>query len=241
MSKKALKEIADVTFFNTETNLPEIFFDTLKVSTIENEAESTSANGGKGNPKLVTWNYNRTATLTMQDALISAKTLGILAGTKVDKTGTKIVHARQKAIVPVGGTVTLENEPVADTVNVMDFGEGELGELVAGSTVSGSEVSGLTAGETVMIYYKRKVDATTQVVTFSTDKFPSTYTVVGDTLMRDAKTNTDKVAQFTIPRAQLQAGFTLTMDVENPSVFDFNLEILKDSDSTDLYEIVIFE
>mgnify|MGYP006386826277 CR=1 FL=1 len=37
MSKFAIKEVADVTFFDIETGKPVIFFDTLKVSTIENE------------------------------------------------------------------------------------------------------------------------------------------------------------------------------------------------------------
>ena len=31
------------------------------------------------------------------------------------------------------------------------------------------------------------------------------------------------------------------MDAENVSVFDFNLNILKDTDTTDLYEITIIE
>lgn len=34
---------------------PVLFLDTLKVSTIEQTAETADARGGKGNPKLITW------------------------------------------------------------------------------------------------------------------------------------------------------------------------------------------
>src|SRR5690606_27849230 len=63
-----LKEVADVVFFDIKTGRPVLIFDTLKVSNIENAAESTEASGGKGNAPLVSWDYGRTATLTMQDA-----------------------------------------------------------------------------------------------------------------------------------------------------------------------------
>jgi len=85
-----LKEVANVIFFNIETNKPEIFFDTLKVSTIENESESAEARGGQGNNKLMTWDYGRTANLTLQDALLSDNSLAMLAGTAVEEAGAKI-------------------------------------------------------------------------------------------------------------------------------------------------------
>ena len=87
MSKFAIKEVADVIFFDIETGKPVLFFDTLKVSSIENAAESANATGGKGNANLVTWNYGRTATLQMQDALLSMDSLSLLAGNEVVTTG----------------------------------------------------------------------------------------------------------------------------------------------------------
>ena len=48
-----------VTFYEIDSNgqpgKPVLYLDTLKVSTIEQTAESVDARGGKGNPKLVTW------------------------------------------------------------------------------------------------------------------------------------------------------------------------------------------
>lgn len=54
-----IKEVADVTFYNINSDgsigVPVLYLDTLKVSTIEQTAETADARGGKGNPKLVTW------------------------------------------------------------------------------------------------------------------------------------------------------------------------------------------
>ena len=82
-----IKEVADVEFFpitegGTASDTAELSFETLKVSNLEFTSEEAFARGGKGNPKLVTWDYNREATLTLQDALLSMETLGMIFGDK---------------------------------------------------------------------------------------------------------------------------------------------------------------
>ena len=56
-----IKEVADVTFYaitlnkyGEEVYVPVIYFDTLKVSTLEKSAENVSPQGGNGNKKLIT-------------------------------------------------------------------------------------------------------------------------------------------------------------------------------------------
>lgn len=240
MGKFGIKEVADVIFFDIETKAPVLFFDTLKVSSIENEAESAEARGGKGNANLLTWNYGRTATLTMQDALLSMESLSTLAGTEIEEATVATGHER--IVVPTGGAVTLKNTPKADTVQIYASENGVLGDAIAVDgtivTQTGSEITGLTAGKAISVFYEYDAPQGSTLVRFRSDAFPSTYRVIGDTVVRDRATGKDVAAQFVIPRAQLQAGFSLTMDVENVSVFDFNLNILKDSNSEDLYQIV---
>lgn len=53
-----VKEVADVTIWESVvggTYKPVLFFDTLKISTIEQTAEQVQAEGGKGNVPLVIW------------------------------------------------------------------------------------------------------------------------------------------------------------------------------------------
>ena len=242
MSKFAIKEVADVTFFDIETGKPVIFFDTLKVSTIENESETAEARGGRGNGVLTTWNYGRTATLTMQDALLSMDSLSLLAGNEVVTTGFTL-SGREKVTVPVGGKITLPNIPTTGKViSIYKTVGGVLTEevVINGTTVTrvSAEITGLTAGNIVSVFYEYDAPVGAQMVKFTSDAFPGTYRVVGDTIVRDQATGKDKVAQFLIPKASLQSGFSLSLDVENPAVFDFNLNIMKEADSQDLYQII---
>jgi hypothetical protein len=52
LDKYGIKEVADVTFYQLDNDgnptVPVLYLDTLKVSTIEQTAENTSARGGKG-------------------------------------------------------------------------------------------------------------------------------------------------------------------------------------------------
>ena len=234
-----LKEVANVIFFDVSTGKPVIFFDTLKVSTIENTSESAEARGGQGNGKLMSWDFGRTATLTMQDALLSDLSLSLLAGTTVKKKDVTVVG--REVLTVKDGEVTLKETPISSSVTVYKVNKGTMGEEILAPTVVGNEValSGATDGEQVMVFYSYiAVDNATQV-TFSADKFPATYKVVGDTVVR-GEDGVDRVMQFVINKAKLQTNFTLTMEAENVSTFDFTLDVLVDTATEDkvLYDII---
>jgi hypothetical protein len=90
-TKFGIKEVADVTFTPLDTtNTKTLTFDTLKVSNLEFTAEEAFARGGKGNPKLIAWDYNREATLTLQDALLSIDTLGMIFGDNNDDAKVEV-------------------------------------------------------------------------------------------------------------------------------------------------------
>jgi hypothetical protein len=89
-----IKEVADVHFYKVDPKVeslteaitayegknstPVISFDTLKVSNIESTAENSEARGGKGNAALISWDYGREITVTIEDALMSMETLSML-------------------------------------------------------------------------------------------------------------------------------------------------------------------
>ena len=84
LDKYAIKEVADVMFYELDSkgapSAPVIYFDTLKVSTISQSSEKVDARGGKSNVKLLTWDTNKEITLELEDAVFSAKSLGIMFG-----------------------------------------------------------------------------------------------------------------------------------------------------------------
>ena len=63
-----------------DAGMPVLYFDTLKTSTLEGAATTVYAQGGKGNPRLVAWEGDRTVTFTMEDALISPQSFSVLSG-----------------------------------------------------------------------------------------------------------------------------------------------------------------
>lgn len=91
LNKYAIKEVADVMFYELDSkgapSAPVLYLDTLKTSTLEQSSETVDATGGKGNVKLLSWDTNKELTLTLEDALFSAKSLGIMFGGTMKNNG----------------------------------------------------------------------------------------------------------------------------------------------------------
>ena len=93
LDRYGIKEVADVTFYEIDDKTgaagkPVLYLDTLKVSTIEQTAETSDARGGKGNPKLISWDYGKEITVSLEDALFSAKSMAIMFGNGKASTPT---------------------------------------------------------------------------------------------------------------------------------------------------------
>jgi len=246
MARFGVKEVANVTLYNLETGKPELFLDTLKLSNLENSAESVSANGGSGSPKLVSWDFNRTATFNVQDALLNPKALSMQAGTELVR-GEEIIYEREvKYISSTSTAVELSYTPETVgniTVYVTKDGYAHDSELVEGTdfSVVGKDLTvskALGTGEKVIVYYTHKV-VTAETITIKSDKFGGYYKVVGDTLWRNEATGKDEKVQLVIDKAKVSSAFTLTMQPDGePSVFDFNLEVFKSPNSTDMVKMI---
>jgi len=64
---------------------PVLYLDTAKTSTLEGAATTVYAQGGKGNPRLIGWDGEKTLTFTVEDALMSATSFAMLSGAGVVK------------------------------------------------------------------------------------------------------------------------------------------------------------
>ena len=129
LDRYGIKEVADVTFYKINEDgtpgAPVLFLDTLKVSTIEQTAEQVDARGGKGNPKLITWDYGKEITVTIEDALFSPKSMSIMLGDGVVTQGSG-AYIQKTAVVRLGpaasGIVKAINDYV--TADIYDANEG---------------------------------------------------------------------------------------------------------------------
>ena len=80
LKAKTAMKVGDKVFYKNE---PVCYFDSLKTSSLESQANAVYATGGRGNARLVSWEGERTVTFTMEDALISPISFSILSGAGV--------------------------------------------------------------------------------------------------------------------------------------------------------------
>lgn len=180
------------------------------------------------NPKLITWDYNKDATVTLEDALLSFESARFMLG-------GKIRHASAKEKV----TINLNEEVVISDPNATaDHPEGFASKLpdvkdhltgnkykVQPSETTGYKYINLTQGtrgkvdeknpianakfkdgDHVRIFWTQVVenagkDEAAEIV-ISPDVFPGTYKIVGDTFMRSEATGKDEAFQFIIGKAE---------------------------------------
>lgn len=246
-----------------------LYLDTLKVSTVETTAESASAQGGWGNPKLVTWDYGKDINVTLEDAVISWEEMSILLGAE-KKNGSSDVPLTIHKNAEYTFRATPKQWPTADQagkagltvegkhqfpaaasmaekdVRFMDMTNGVRGTVTVDTngTLAFSRTDrkdntdytpGLVNGVVRIRFFWE--DTTTDEaknaveLVISPSRFPDTYRVIGDALIRSEKDNMDEAFQFVINKAKLLSEVTLTMQAEgDPSTFNMTLNVLRDED-----------
>ena len=225
LEKYGIKEVADVMFYEIDDNgaagKPVLYLDTLKVSTIEQTAEEASANGGKGNAPLIIWDYGKEITVTLEDALFSAKSMAIMFG---DGDISSSASSLKKTI---SWTATGASPTVPTGAVTYD--------------ATGTSVTSYTAGQ---IYYTTFDMAVTDVseIEISANSFPGTYYVTGDTYARSEKNGVDEFFQFIIPKAKVQSENTITLEADgDPSVFNLNLRVLRPAGGGAMMRLVKYD
>jgi len=177
--KYGIKEVANVYFEALEDDPKSnvykgdivLFLDTLKVSTIETTAETTDATGGWGNPKLISWDYGKEITITLEDALISLESLRFMLGGAIhkpksakgnDKADTVIVHHTEEIIAGENGKLPLPTDHITGNtltpkatanhpIRFINYGGG------TGSTVAGVRTQVIY--DTEAATYNKETDA----------------------------------------------------------------------------------
>lgn len=227
-----IKEVADVTFYNIlndgSRGAPVLYLDTLKVSTIEQTAENAEARGGKGNAALISWDFGKEITVTLEDALYSPRSLALIYGDGDAKPDTydSSNASVYKTLWRKTSTFTKVEEKVEKTViNGVDV---ELSECVYYDE-NGTDVG--REGNWVYLTGKMPVTGALQI-NVTANSFPGTYYIVGDTYARNEATGKDEFFQFEIPKAKVMSeSNTITMEADgDPTVFSMNLKVLRPRD-----------
>lgn len=262
LDKYAIKEVADVMFYELDSkgapSAPVLYLDTLKVSTIEQSAETVDATGGKSNVKLLTWDTNKELTLTLEDALFSPKSLSIMfGGTIKDNGDTQEVLKTLKInkFSAVSGETGKTQFSLKDNIYTIDVALVSWYKYVTDNK-GNVEIQPIAvqASDATYDYVVRQgaewgtfdlldalaSDGTTHAVTkgmeinITAEFNDNTYYITGDTYARNYESGKDEFLQFIVPKGKVSAeDVSLTMEADgDPATFSMTVNCLKANDGS---------
>lgn len=241
MSVYGIKDCANLSVFDKATSLPALFSDYANVSTNEWTSERVYANS-KGT-RSIAWDADRQSTLVVEMETFDLKWIALVAGSDIKK-GEATVSKREVVTVGADKKATLVGAPLKGSVAVVAVGADEvehvgepLTEVEADPTASqymvdGSEVTFATdtvIGSKYAVYYI-VLDADVKTIVIASDKFPKSYRIVADALIREKETGKDEFVQIEYPNARPQSNFTITMSATEPTNLSITFDLFPNKD-----------
>ena len=265
LDKYAIKEVADVMFYELDSkgapSAPVLYLDTLKTSTLSQSSEVVDARGGKGNVKILSWDTNKELTIEMEDAVYSAKSLGIMFGGDMKVFGDKqeVLKTLRYSLETVKETATdyLTFDIAGNTLYIAKT----LVSAFSYQKTDGTEVSdpvpmaaanvNWTTGKNItfdLLDCTSAAEARTTsngvisggvTIDIGAEFNSNTYYITGDTYARNVASGKDEFLQFIIPKGKVSAeDVSLTMEADgDPATFSMTVQCLK-SESGSMVKLV---
>ena len=267
LDKYAIKEVADVMFYELDSkgapSAPVLYLDTLKTSTLNQSSETVDARGGKGNVKILSWDTNKELTLEMEDAVFSAKSLGIMfGGTMKDNSATgqevlKTLKATDiNASTAAGETdyciFELKGQKYYIAKNRVTTFVYATGSAVPTAVASPNwETKNFDFATFDLLDCTMTAEAVTTSntvvkngieINISAEFGDNTYYITGDTYARNVASGKDEFLQLIIPKGKVSAeDVSLTMEADgDPATFAMTVNCLKAADGT-MVKLVKYE
>jgi len=257
LDKYAIKEVADVMFYELDSkgapSAPVLYLDTLKTSTLSQSSEVVDARGGKGNVKLLSWDTNKELTLELEDAVFSAKSLGIMFGGTVKQTGSsqEVLKTLARDKFSVTATTKMISFQVKDATYYIDLTKVAWFKYTTDSNTKETAITPIAITSTAteipadadfgtfdLLDVVNAPTGGTGVITDAleiniTAEFgDNTYYITGDTYARNVASGKDDFLQFIIPKGKVSAeDVSLTMEADgDPATFSMTVNCLKAND-----------
>lgn len=218
-----IKEIADVVFYDIETDKPVLFLDTLKLFTTESAAEQVESNGGKGNPIRIIWDFSREINISLQDALFSPANLALVLGVPMSDIGYKMAEVERTT------TYTLHFDgslPAKITPKNGNFGASEEVPITWYDLETREEVTEGIGGRTYVGRYK--FQANSSIIRINSGTFPKTYRVTGETYRRNQVSGKDELFQLNFPKVKITPDTLIELQADgDPSIFSMEMRVMR--------------
>lgn len=261
LDKYAIKEVADVMFYELDKkgapSAPVLYLDTLKVSTLEQSSETVDATGGKGNVKLLSWDTNKELTLTLEDALFSAKSLSIMFGGDMEWKGDEqevlktleIKNVEKESATYLKVKIKDQDFYIKQSLVTSFSYQDSTGAndtdphpvtypnwtKKKGGPASGSEVQDIDFITFDLLDCTSSTSSTDTVVSngmtidIGAEFGSNTYYITGDTYARNYQSGQDEFLQFIVPKGKVSSeDVSLTMEADgDPATFSMSVKCLK--------------
>lgn len=252
--KYASVTVCDVTLYDLVTKYPVMYFDTLKVTTLEGTAEVTDIQGGKGNATLASVSHSKAINVQFDDAIMTMSSLAVLTGGEL-REGTdddKIVMTESELIKVEDGAsdiVLSRKARKGSYVYIAQMIDGILSTATRSEKPLTSETDTIklssfhnykedkAEGEaTFRVFYEYEMGFPTKTeelteITVLADKFAGTYKFIGDTLLFNQYTGLNDIFQIEIPKLKLDSSFSFNLNAATEAVvFSFKGKALRDDE-----------
>jgi len=232
--------VIDATLFDLVSGEPILELDTLKMANITTEASEKEIRGGQAATQLVIYDFARTATMEMQDALGSLASMQYMWGSTVKKGTDVLKHVKfpftvatankivVQGIVPVGSALTVVIDGDSNTKKELATADIDVSGSV--TTITTPTAWGVAVGDVATVYAEIIAPgAEAKSLTLTSDGFSNNVKLVGKTFVIDQKTGVRKAAELIIHNFKLNPTFELMFDSEGEAaVFDFSGRALED-------------
>jgi hypothetical protein len=266
LDKYAIKEVADVMFYELDSkgapSAPVLYLDTLKTSTLSQSSETVDARGGKGNVKILSWDTNKELTMEIEDAVFSAKSLGIMFGGDMTVNGglQEVLKTLKASEIDVSTEVgesdycvfKLKGQKYYIAKNRMTYFVYASGSAVPTAVAEPNwstknfdfvtfdlldctlTATAATTSNTVM---KNGIQ-----IDISAEFGDNTYYITGDTYARNVASGKDEFLQIIIPKGKISAeDVSLTMEADgDPATFAMTINCLK-AENGKMIQLVKYE
>ncbi len=251
--KYASVTVCDVTLYDLVSKYPVMYFDTLKVTTLEGTAEVTDIQGGKGNAILASISHSRAINVTFEDAIMSMSSLALLSGgeyniatdsekitmletelIEVEEGATEIVLSRNARV----GSYVYVAEVINGVIGTSSRTEDKLTEET--NTITLSDLHNYSASlygdATYRVFYEYEMGFPTtegelSEITVLAEKFAGTYKFIGDTLLFNQYTGLNDIFQIEIPKLKLDSTYSISLSAATEAVvFSFKGKALRGDD-----------
>lgn len=252
--KYASVTVCDVTLYDLVTKYPVMYFDTLKVTTLEGTAEVTDIQGGKGNATLASVSHSKAINVQFDDAIMTMSSLAVLTGGEL-REGTdedKIVMLESELVHVADGETKIELSRKArkgSYVYIAEMINGILSTATRTEKALAAESNeikftdfhnykedSIVGDATFRVFYEYEMGFPTKTeelteITVLADKFAGTYKFIGDTLLFNQYTGLNDIFQIEIPKLKLDSSFSFNLNAATEAVvFSFKGKALRDDE-----------